>query len=125
MSHAAICTANWKYRHTVLHPDVIKTHVAFHHLAPPQTWAANYKSRMEGAINVTQQEQVEEASSRNQAKATDLYHFGRMRSLNNINDCMIECFYLMNTIIEYDASTPPVVWLDIVEFDTFMRSQEA
>ena len=118
---------NWEHRHTVLHPDGIKTHFAFHHLAPPRTWAADYKSRMEGAIKVTQQEQVEEASSRTQAKApTDLYHFGRVRSLNDIN-CMIGNFFcLMNTIIEYDANSPPSVWLEIVEFNTTMtRSQEA
>ena len=118
---AAIRSGNWEHRHTVLHPDGIKTHFAFHHLAPPRTWAANYKSRMEGAIKVTQQEQVEEASSRTQAKATDLYHFGRMRSLNDIN-CMIGIFFcLMNTIIEYDANSRPAVWLEIVEFDTTMR----
>ena len=122
---AAIRSGNWEHRHTVLHPDGIKTHFAFHHLAPPRTWAADYKTRMEGAIKVTQQEQVEEASSRTQAKATDLYHFGRMGSLSDIN-CMIGNFFcLMNTIIEYDANSPPAAWLEIVEFDTTMRSQEA
>ena len=89
---AAICSGNWEHQHTVLHPDGVKTHFAFHHrLAPPKTWVADYKSRMEGAIKVTQQEQVEEASSRTQAKATDLYHFGRMGSPNDIK-CMIENF---------------------------------
>ena len=46
----------------------IKTHFAFHYLAPVRTWTAEYKARMEGALTVIQQEQVEEASSRTTAK---------------------------------------------------------
>jgi hypothetical protein len=34
---------------------------------------------------VSQQEQVEGASSRANAKATELYHFGKMGSISNIN----------------------------------------
>ena len=60
---AAIRTATWEYQHTVLHPEGIKTHFGFHHLAPARTWSVNYKTRLEGAIKVVQQEQVEEASS--------------------------------------------------------------
>ena len=57
---AAIRTATWAHQHTVLHPEGIKTHFAFHHLAPARTWIAEYKTRrMEGAIKVIQQEQVD------------------------------------------------------------------
>ena len=103
---AAICTANWEHKHTVLHPEGIKTHFAFHHLAPPRTWAAEYKTRMEGAIKITQQEQVGEASSQTLAKTTDLYHQGRMGSLSNINGTIGNFVCLMNAIIEYEASNP-------------------
>ncbi|KAI2490017.1 hypothetical protein MHU86_24561 [Fragilaria crotonensis] len=82
---AAIRTATWAHQHTVLHPEGIKTHFAFHHLAPARTWTAEYKTRMEGAIKVIQQEQVEEASSRTNAKSTELYHFGKMGGINDIN----------------------------------------
>jgi hypothetical protein len=122
---AAIRTANWEHKHTVLHPEGIKTHFAFHHLAPPRTWAAEYKTRMEGAMKITQQEQVGEASSRTLAKTTDLYHHGRMGSLADINGNIGNFFCLMNAIIQYDASNPPAVWLEIVEFDTTMRSAQA
>ena len=106
---AAIRSGNEENRHTVLHHDRIKTHFAFHYLAPPRTWATDYKSRMEGAIKVTRQEQVEEASSRTQAQATGLNIFRRMGSLNEIN-CMIGNFFcLMNTIIEYGTRSPPAV----------------
>ena len=103
---AAIRTANWEHRHTVLHPEEIKTHFAFHHLAPPRTWAADYKTRMEGAIKITQQEQVDEASVRTMAKTTDLYHLGRMGSIHDINGTIGNFFCLMNTIIQYDPNNP-------------------
>ena len=122
---AAIRTANMEHKHTVLHPEGVKTHVTFHHLAPPRTWAAEYKTRMEGAIKITQQEQVGEASSRTLAKTTDLYHQGRMGSHSDINSNIGNFICLMNVIIAYDASKPPAVWLEIVEFDTTMRSAQA
>ena len=70
---AAIRTATWAHQHTLLHPEGIKTYFAFHHLAPARTRTAEYKTRMEeGAIKVIQQEKVEEASSRTNAKTTEL-----------------------------------------------------
>ncbi len=122
---AAIRTATWAHQHTVLHPAGIKTHFAFHHLAPARMWTAEYKTRMEGAIKVIQQEQVEEASSRTSAKATELYHFGKMGGISDINTHTYGNFYcLMNTIIVMDAANRPTVWTEIVEFDKVMRTTE-
>ncbi|KAI2490465.1 hypothetical protein MHU86_24118 [Fragilaria crotonensis] len=121
---AAIRTATWAHQHTVLHPEGIKTHFAFHHLAPARTWTAEYKTRMEGAIKVIQQEQVEEASSRTNAKSTELYHFGKMGGINDINTSIGNFYCLMNTIIVMDAAHPPTVWTEIVEFDKVMRTTE-
>ena len=121
---AAIRTATWAHQHTVLHPEGIKTHFAFHHLAPARMWTAEYKTRMEGAIKVIQQEQVE-ASSRTSAKATELYHFGKMGGISDINTHTYGNFYcLMNTIIVMDAANRPTVWTEIVEFDKVMRTTE-
>ncbi|KAI2502457.1 hypothetical protein MHU86_12033 [Fragilaria crotonensis] len=121
---AAIRTATWAHQHTVLHPEGIKTHFAFHHLAPARTWTAEYKTRMEGAIKVIQQEQVEEASSRTNAKSTELYHFGKMGGINDINTSIGNFYCLMNTIIVMDTAHPPTVWTEIVEFDKVMRTTE-
>jgi hypothetical protein len=121
---AAIRTATWAHQHTVLHPEGIKTHFAFHHLAPARTWTAEYKTRMEGAIKVIQQEQVEESSSRTNAKATELYHFGKMGGIADINTSIGNFYCLMNTIIVIDDAHPPTVWNEIVEFDRVMRTTE-
>jgi hypothetical protein len=122
---AAIRTATWAHQHTVLHPEgIIKTHFAFHHLAPARTWTAEYKRRMEGAIKVIQQEQVEESSSRTSAKATELYHFGKMGGIADINTSIGNFYCLMNTIIVIDEAHPPTVWNEIVEFDRVMRTTE-
>ena len=84
---AAIRLATREHRHTILHPEGIKTHFGFHHLAPPRTWTFEYKTRLEGATKVVQQEQVEEDTFRTSAKkATDIYHLGRMNSINDINE---------------------------------------
>jgi hypothetical protein len=48
----AIKMATWAHQYTVLHPEGIKTHFSFHHLAPARTWTAEYKRRMKGAIKV-------------------------------------------------------------------------
>jgi hypothetical protein len=121
---AAIRTATWASQHTVLQPEGIKTHFAIHHLAPARTWKAEYKTRMEGAMRVTQQEQVEESSARTSAKTTDLYHFGKMTSIEDINTTIGNFYCLMNTIVTVDEENPPTIWSEIVEFDKIMRISE-
>ncbi|KAI2496611.1 hypothetical protein MHU86_17870 [Fragilaria crotonensis] len=121
---AAIRTATWAHQHTVLQPEGIKTHFAFHHLAPARTWTAEYKTRMEGAMRVTQQEQVEESSARTIAKTTDLYHFGKMTSIEDINTTIGNFYCLMNTIVTINEENPPTIWSEIVEFDKIMRTSE-
>ena len=74
------------HMHTVLHPEGIKVNFGLHHLAPPRTMSAIYKSRQEGEILLIQQEQVEEDKSRVTAKTTELYYMGRMGSLFEINE---------------------------------------
>ena len=95
---AAIRRATWAHQHSVLSPETIKTHFAFHHLAPARTWTAEYKTQgMEGALMVVQQEQVKEASSRTTAKATNLYHLGKMLgSITDINTAIGNFYCLMN-----------------------------
>ena len=121
---AAIRTAQWEHQHTVIHPEGIKTHFGFHHLAPPRTWSADYKTRLEGAIKVVQQEQVEEATSRTSAKATELYHLGRTNTLGEINNNIGNFYTMMHTMITVDEDNPPDLWKEVVAFDRIMRSQE-
>ena len=121
---AAIRSATWEHRHTVLHPEGIKTHFGFHHLAPPRTWTVEYKTRLEGATKVVQQEQVEEDTSRTSAKATDIYHLGRMQSINDINEMIGNFYCLMHMMIKVDPDNPPTVWTEIAAFDLVMRSSE-
>jgi hypothetical protein len=121
---AAIRTAQWEHQHTVIHPEGIKTHFGFHHLAPPRTWSADYKTRLEGAIKVVQQEQVEEATSRTSAKATELYHLGRTNTLGEINNNIGNFYTMMYTMITVDEDNPPDMWKEVIMFDRIMRSQE-
>ena len=121
---AAIRTAQWEHQHTVIHPEGIKTHFGFHHLAPPRTWSADYKTRLEGAIKVVQQEQVEEATSRTSAKATELYHLGRTNTLGEINNNIGNFYTMMYTMITIDEENPPDLWKEVVAFDRIMRSLE-
>ena len=82
---AALRTGQWEQNHTVLNPDGVKSNLGIHHLAPPRTMSASYRTRQQGAILLVQQEQVEEDSSRIQAKATEPYYNGRMGSPADIN----------------------------------------
>jgi hypothetical protein len=91
--------------------------------------AADYKTRIEGAIKKPQQEQVDEASARTMAKTTDLYHLGRMGSLHDINGTIGYLFFCLpdehHHPIRPQQPPPPAVWLEIVEFDKTMRSAQA
>jgi hypothetical protein len=109
------------HQHTVLCPETILTHFAFHRLAPARTWTAEYKTQMEGALMVIQQEQVEEASSRTTAKATDLYHLGKMGNITDINTTIGNFYCLMNTIIKMDHLHPPTAWTEIVAFNSIKQ----
>ena len=122
---AALRTGTWEYKHTVLHPEGVKTHFGIHHLAPARTWSADYRTRLEGEIRIIQQEQVEEASSRTAAKTTDLYHMGRLNTLSEINEMIANFYTTMHTMIEVDEANPPAIWTEIVEFDRVLRSTEA
>jgi hypothetical protein len=121
---AAIRTGQWEYQHTVLNPDGIKTNVGIHHLAPLRTWGATYKSRQEGETKLIQQEQVEEDKSRINAKATELYHYGCMGSLADINEMIGNFYALMRVIIEFDRANPPLIWTEITLFAMIFRTVE-
>ena len=112
----------WEHQHTVLHPEGVKTHFGIHHLAPPRTWTAAYKSRLEGAIKLIQQEQVEEDKSKCATKVTEIYHMGRMGSLEDINKTIGNFFALMHCIIIVDPAFPPLIWTEIAEFDKILRT---
>ena len=121
---AAIRTGTWEYEHTVLHPEGILSRFGIHHLAPPRTWSADYKTRLEGEIQVIQQEQVDEASSRTAAKSTELYHLGRLNTLHEINEMIANFYTAMHTFVKIEEGKPPAIWNEIAEFDKIMRSSE-
>ena len=121
---AALRTGQWEHHHTVLNPDGVKSNFGIHHLAPPRTMSATYRTRQQGAILLVQQEQVEEDSSRLQAKATELYYNGRMGSPADINEMIGNFFGLMNTIIRYKRTAKPVLWTEIAKFDQLLRTPE-
>ena len=49
---AALRSGMWEQQHTVLHPNGIKTHFGLHHITPPRTWSATYKTRQEGEMKL-------------------------------------------------------------------------
>ena len=121
---AAIRTGQWEYQHTVLHPEGITTHFGLHHIASPRTRSAIYKTRIEGATKIIQQEQVDEDKTKSAAKATDLYHHGRMGNINDLHELIGNFYCLMHTIITVDPTAHPAIWLEITFFDKILRSTE-
>jgi hypothetical protein len=91
---AALRTGQWEFMHTVLNPEGIKTNFGLHHLARPRTTSATYRNRQQGEAMLIQQEQVEEDTSRFDARATEFYYKGRMGTLADVNDEMIGIFCL-------------------------------
>ena len=106
---AALRSGMWEHQHTVLHPNGIKTHFGLHHITPPCTWSATYRTRQEGEMKFVRQEQVEEDTSRLQAKTTDLYHTGKMGSLVDIHEMLGNFFALIRAITEFNPESPPTI----------------
>ncbi|KAI2511824.1 hypothetical protein MHU86_2556 [Fragilaria crotonensis] len=121
---AALRTGQWENQHTVLNPDGIKTNFGLHHLAPPRTNSATYITRQQGELQLTQQEQVEEDQSRYNAKATDLYHFGYMGTIFEIQEMVGNLFGLMCTIIEFNEANPPLIWTEVAKFMKILRTND-
>ena len=121
---AAIRTAQWAHLHTNLYPDEVKTKFGLHHVAPPRTNSATYRSRQQGETLLVQQEQVEEDKSRLQTKNTELYYGGRMYALPDILEMIGNFFALMCLIIEYNPKQQPVLWLEIVKIVKIFRTLE-
>ena len=119
---AALRASMWEHRHTVLHPEGIKTHFGLHHLAPPRTWTAAYKSRLEGAVKLIQQEQVEEDKSKCATKVTEIYQMGRMGTLADLNETIGNFYALMHCIIMVNPDFPPLIWTEIEKFDKILRT---
>ena len=95
---AVIWTATCAHQHTLLHPEGIKTHFSFHHVAPAMIWTAEYKTQMEGAIKSANKsklkEQVPEQTPKQQS-CTILEKWEASATSTSIGN-----FYcLMNTII--------------------------
>ena len=117
---AALCTGQWEPNHTILNPaGGMESNIGLHHLAPPRTWSAAYKSRQEGEIRLTQQEQV-----RRQNNQTLLHgmHGYPPRPPQNDRE-----FYaaLMCVIIEFDKANPPLLlWLEVVKYTNILHSNE-
>ena len=91
-------------------------------LAPPRTWTAAYKSRLEGAVKLIQQEQVEEDKSKCATKATEIYHMGRMGTLADLNETIGNFYALMHCIIMVNPDFPPLIWTEIEKFDKILRT---
>jgi hypothetical protein len=121
---AALRTGQWEYQHTVLNPEGIKTNVRLHHLAPPRTWSATYRTRQEGETMLTQQEQVEEDKSRINAKTTELYHYGCMGTVHDLNEMIGNFYALMCVIIEFDKDNHPLIWKEVTKFAQILRTNE-
>jgi len=121
---ASLRTGQWEHQHTVLHPEGIKTHFGLHHLAPPRTWSLAYITRQEGATMLVQQEQVEEDKSKLAAKTSDLYHYGLIGGINELNETIGNFYALMHSVIIVNEEAPPVIWEEIVQFDKILRSPE-
>ena len=119
---AALRASMWEHRHTVLHPEGIKTHFGLHHLAPPRTWTAAYKSRIEGAVKLIQQEQVEEDKSKCATKNTEIYHMGRMGTLAEFNETIGNFYAFMHCIIVVNPLFPPLIWTELEKFDKILRT---
>ena len=121
---AALRTAKWEYGHTVMNPTGVTSNIGLHHLAPVRTWGAIYKSRQEGETKLIQQEQVGEDKSRIGAKTTELYHYGCMGSLSDLNETLGNFFALMCTIAEIDPEHPPLLWTEITQFAMLFRAKD-
>jgi hypothetical protein len=121
---AALRTGIWEHQHTVLHPDGLKTHFGIHHIAPPKSWSATYKTRLAGEMKIIQQEQVEEDKTKINTKNTELYHMGRVGTISALNETIGNFFALMYSIIEYNQETPPTIWLELTAFDRILRTPE-
>lgn len=121
---AALRTGVWEHQHTVLHPEGLKTHFGFHHIAPPKSWSATYKTRLAGEMKIIQQEQVEEDKTKINTKNTELYHMGRVGTISALNETIGNFFALMYSIIEYNQEAPPTIWLELIAFDRILRTPE-
>ena len=121
---AALRIGQWEHQHTVLNPGGVSTNVGLHHLAPIRVSCATYRTRQYGELQLTQQEQVEETTSRRNAKTTDLYHYGMMNTSSHISEMVGNFYGLMRTIIVFDASNPPLIWTEIAKFMKIMRTND-
>ena len=97
-----------------------KTHFGLHHLPPPPpprtSNSAIYKAR-----------QVGETLHKNRlnAKPTDLYYMGRrMAGYPDLNETVDIFFGMMNVIIFYNSTNPPILWNEIAKFDRILRNPE-
>ena len=121
---AVLRASMWENQHTVLNPEGIKTHIGIHHLAPPRTWTPAYKSRLEGAVRLIQQEQIEEDISKCATKVTELYHMGRMATMAEINETIGNFYALMHCIVVVHNDVPPLIWVEIVQFAKILQTSK-
>ena len=110
---AVIRTGQWAHQHTAINPDDLDTKFGIHHLAPPRTWTSVYTLRMQGEVQLTQQEQVEEDTRRHNSKSTSLYHMGSMGSISDIHEMCGNMFVFICTIVEFNRANPPLIWSEI------------
>ena len=112
---------------TTLHstPKVSKPTSASTILLPPRTWTTAYKTRLEGAVRLIQQEQVEEDKSKCATKMTEIYHMGRrMGTLAELNETIGNFDALMSSIVVVHNDAPPLIWEEIAKFDKILRTPE-
>jgi hypothetical protein len=93
-------------------------------IASPQTQSAIYKTRIQGATKIIQQELADEDKTKTAAKATALYHYGHMGNINDLHKLIGNFYCLLHTIIIVDPTTYPTIWLEITFFNQILQSTE-
>jgi hypothetical protein len=68
-------------------------------LHPHKTQSAIYKTRIQGATKIIQQELADEDKTKTAAKATALYHYGHMGNINDLHKLIGNFYCLLHTII--------------------------
>jgi hypothetical protein len=118
----ALQNADFLERQIALDTTAIKDKLTLAHFAPPRTDSIAYKQRHHEAQGIVRQEQIGEDKSRIKAKASDLDHYGRMDTPEDLQ-ATVANFWALISFITVDAKKS-AMWNKIKQLQDVWFSRE-
>jgi hypothetical protein len=114
----------WAVELPTVNRESVKDLLGIYHFAKMRKGSYLYQKRIEDGRVCICQENVEEDKSKRDKKVTELYHFGLMKSREDVLAMLANFYAFAKYVIKDFDSNPPMLWTALLQMAEILRSPE-